>query len=414
MDFANLLELAKQNSEDASKQASVKRYSTNLKPSKKIEKGNVNSGAIRAFLARKEVEEKVKEREAYFKKEELLSIRSQNTKNSKKAKLMASRTKDNDFGKIKLTTEEEDAKKKIDIEIQRRMISDKIERMKARIELEEKEKLLPRKRKRKPKINENASTNPIELIEQNEEYSDNEKPKIEEKKVSRPSTQPMNFHDLLKLASKKQYEPIELPKVIKKEERPMTEKEKRRYEEEQLRKKGISVYTLPNNNNNNNNQKSRQKKLTSGNCGVKKSNVFNEPIRNKEELVKYQPKSNCLNNKIINTVKKVDNIYQRSPSRNKNIPNYEDDDLDDFIDDSPLDENIDVSSQIQEIFRYNKKRFEDEDYDDDDEAMESTFVEQMKEECRSARIGLMEDLEDIQREKDEMKRKLVKKKNFKR
>ncbi|XP_067123616.1 protein SPT2 homolog [Centruroides vittatus] len=408
MDFANLLELAKQNSEDASKQASVKRYSTNLKPSKKLEKGNVKSSAIKAFLARKEVEEKVKEKEAYYKKEELLSIRSQNSKNSKKAKLMASRTKDNDFSKIRLTTEEEDAKKKIDHEIQKRMISDKIERMKARIELEEKEKLLPRKRKRKSKANEN-NNGLVQVNEQIEDFSDYERLKVEEKKMQRSSGQPMNFHDLLKLASQKQHEPVELPKVVKKEERPMTEKEKRRYEEEQLRKRGISVYTLPDINR----QKSKQKKLTSSNGDTSKTSVFSESIKNKE-VKTSQPKSNILNNKTVHTVKKTGGSYQDVQLENRKVPNYEDDDLDDFIDDTPIDENIDVSRQIQEIFRYNKNKYRDDDYDDDDDIMESSFVQQMKEECRSARIGMMEDLEDIQREKEEMKRKMMKKKTLKR
>jgi len=79
-----------------------------------------------------------------------------------------------------------------------------------------------------------------------------------------------------------------------------------------------------------------------------------------------------------------------------------DSELDDFIDDS--DCKVDISKEIRSIFGYDKRRYKDEDFDD--RSMENNkFSSIMMEEARSARIGRMEDLEDMRREEEEMKRK---------
>ncbi|KAF4520775.1 hypothetical protein B566_EDAN011426 [Ephemera danica] len=80
-----------------------------------------------------------------------------------------------------------------------------------------------------------------------------------------------------------------------------------------------------------------------------------------------------------------------------------DSDLADFIDDGPeepLPE--DVSEIIGKIFNYNRNKYRN--IDDDDECMESNFAQQQREEFVSAKLGLMEDLEDIQKEQMEKKR----------
>jgi protein SPT2 len=82
-----------------------------------------------------------------------------------------------------------------------------------------------------------------------------------------------------------------------------------------------------------------------------------------------------------------------------------DSEMDDFIDDS--DAKIDVSAQIRNIFGYDRRKFRDED-DFDDRSMETNrFSDVMKEEARSARIGKMEDMEDIRREEEEKRRNFV-------
>ncbi|XP_053677893.1 protein SPT2 homolog [Anopheles nili] len=85
-----------------------------------------------------------------------------------------------------------------------------------------------------------------------------------------------------------------------------------------------------------------------------------------------------------------------------------DSEMDDFIDDGDCDE--DYSSAIKEIFGYDKSRFRDERFDDEDYNMESSYAQQMHEEYISKKIGIMEDLEDMRMEEEEKRRKLVNKK----
>lgn len=78
--------------------------------------------------------------------------------------------------------------------------------------------------------------------------------------------------------------------------------------------------------------------------------------------------------------------------------------MDDFIDDGPQDDGENYSKYITEIFGYDRNKYRDID-DEDDLAMESNFTQQLKEEIRSRKIGMLEDLEDIKREKLENQRK---------
>lgn len=82
-----------------------------------------------------------------------------------------------------------------------------------------------------------------------------------------------------------------------------------------------------------------------------------------------------------------------------------DSELDDFIDDGPEEGAEDYSKYISEIFGYDKSKYRD--IDEDDAGMESNFAQQLKEEYVSAKMGLMEDLEDIRMEALEKKRKAL-------
>ncbi|GAB6021655.1 hypothetical protein CHUAL_004238 [Chamberlinius hualienensis] len=77
-----------------------------------------------------------------------------------------------------------------------------------------------------------------------------------------------------------------------------------------------------------------------------------------------------------------------------------DEEMADFIDDGPIDDGFDYSTEIKAIFGYDKARY----HDDDGDIVESNFAQQMKEEALSTRMGILEDLEDIQREQDELVR----------
>jgi len=89
-----------------------------------------------------------------------------------------------------------------------------------------------------------------------------------------------------------------------------------------------------------------------------------------------------------------------------------DSEMDDFIDDG--DAGFDISKEIRNIFGYDRNRYRDEP-DFDDRSMENNkYSSIMQEEVRSAKIGRMEDLEDMRREEMEKKRKLQKLKSKKR
>lgn len=90
-----------------------------------------------------------------------------------------------------------------------------------------------------------------------------------------------------------------------------------------------------------------------------------------------------------------------------------DSELDDFIDDGPVEESEDYSKYISEIFGYDKSRYRYVDSDEDDARMESSFAQQLKEEYVSTKIGIMEDLEDMRMEALEKKRKALIRKKLK-
>ncbi|KAA0193890.1 hypothetical protein HAZT_HAZT010099 [Hyalella azteca] len=85
-----------------------------------------------------------------------------------------------------------------------------------------------------------------------------------------------------------------------------------------------------------------------------------------------------------------------------------DSEMDDFIDDGEPE--LDYSSEISKMFRYDRSKFKDEPDDVDD--MEVGFSQVEKEEMRSAKIGLLEDLEDMKQEEAEKKRKMLLKKKM--
>lgn len=188
---------------------------------KKIPSSQVASNAVQAFLARKQQEERKKYEEARKRKEQLLALRAQNSKNNKKAKIMASRTKDNDFSKIKLTEDEVEAKIRREKELNKKHLTNTVDRMRARIQLEERDNQLPRTRKKKPidhqsqilknnspveieyKFNGNSVPIPVVV----NKYKDEEKKK--KNSISKTKSVPvMDYRNLLEIAAKKQYESV--------------------------------------------------------------------------------------------------------------------------------------------------------------------------------------------------------------
>ncbi|KAL1484167.1 hypothetical protein MTO96_032740 [Rhipicephalus appendiculatus] len=258
MNFGKLLNVAEKNRSASAAEKSVKRYSTEVAPAKKAPRSNVQSAAIRAFLQRKEEEERRRQIEEQKKKEKLLELRAQNSKSNKRAKVMASRTKDNNFGRIRLTEDEEEARRKREEELRRKMLTDKVERMKARIKLQQEEEALPHKRKRKRRnsqgevISEPEKQEPPERKPRKRKYelytgdqSDEEKKKKPPPLKPAPRPPPVvDYHTLLQLANAKQHEPVVIERLAPtrtEESRPLTKQEKERLLEEELHRKGVRL-----------------------------------------------------------------------------------------------------------------------------------------------------------------------------
>ncbi|XP_061466185.1 protein SPT2 homolog [Rhineura floridana] len=215
MEFHDILTVA---SEQQGLSAMPKRYSLAVGPPKKDPKvKGVQSAAVRAFLKRQEEEQKRKVLEEKRRKEGLLAKRVE-LKHDRKARAMASRTKDNFRGYNGIPVEEKPKKRQ-------------------------------GRESRSTEGDECMTGDEMEQFEYNETESEHELEEYEDKPCKtlvNPKAPPkgapptMNFRELLKLAEKKQYEPVEIKVVKKTEERPMTAEELREREYlERRKKKGV-------------------------------------------------------------------------------------------------------------------------------------------------------------------------------
>ncbi|XP_009981165.1 PREDICTED: protein SPT2 homolog, partial [Tauraco erythrolophus] len=185
-----------------------KRYSLAVGPPKKVPKvKGVESAAVQAFLRRQEEEKRKKALEERRKKEQLLAKRIE-LKHDRKARAMASRTKDNFYG-YKIPVEEKPKK--------RRACENVAQAPGAEYATEDE--------------TEQLEYNQTESEHEQEEYE--EKPSkvaVKPKAPPKSAPAPLNFAELLRLAEKKQYEPVEIKPVKKVEERPRTAEELRERE----------------------------------------------------------------------------------------------------------------------------------------------------------------------------------------
>lgn len=81
--------------------------------------------------------------------------------------------------------------------------------------------------------------------------------------------------------------------------------------------------------------------------------------------------------------------------------------MDDFIDDEGDDQD-EISKHIREIFGYDRNKYQDES-DYALKFMESSWKDMQKEEARSLRMAVQEDLEEEKRELEDMKKNNAKK-----
>ncbi|XP_053111712.1 protein SPT2 homolog isoform X2 [Hemicordylus capensis] len=218
MEFHNILMVA---SEQQGHSAAPKRYSLAVGPPKKDPKvKGVHSAAVQAFLKRQEEERRKKVLEEKRRKEDLLAKRVE-LKHDRKARAMASRTKDNFRGYNGIPIEEKPKKRR-----GRASSSDRITEGEKCTSGDESEQF------------EYSQT---ESEHESEEYEERpSKTSVKPKATPKGAPPPLNFTDLLKLAEKKQYEPVEIKVVKKTEERPLTAEElKEREYLERKNRKGI-------------------------------------------------------------------------------------------------------------------------------------------------------------------------------
>ncbi|KAJ7998102.1 hypothetical protein DPEC_G00219080 [Dallia pectoralis] len=200
MDFENVLSIASQNQGLSSV---PKRYSLQTGPPKKDPKvKGVNSAAVQAFLKKKEIECKKKELLSMKKKEHLLAKRVE-LKSDRKARAMASRTKDNfrGYNGIPVVDEPKKRRSRGDKDGDQQMgeeqrnntydedLEDNYEYAQSDSETE------PDPEPQRPR-----QTAP----------SSSSKPPMRPGGSHKPAPPPMNFAELLKLAQKKQFEPVEV------------------------------------------------------------------------------------------------------------------------------------------------------------------------------------------------------------
>ncbi|NWW84484.1 SPT2 protein, partial [Rhynochetos jubatus] len=186
-----------------------KRYSLAVGPPKKVPKvKGVESAAVQAFLRRQEEEKRKKALEERRKKEQLLARRIE-LKHDRKARAMASRTKDNFYGYNGIPVEEKPKK--------RRTCENVVQAPEAEYAPEDE--------------TEQLEYSQTESEHEQEEYE--EKPSkvvVKPKAPPKSAPAPLNFAELLRLAEKKQYEPVEIKPVKRVEERPRTAEELRERE----------------------------------------------------------------------------------------------------------------------------------------------------------------------------------------
>ncbi|KAJ3596085.1 hypothetical protein NHX12_002494 [Muraenolepis orangiensis] len=206
MDFDNILSIASQNQGLSSVQQ--KRYSLQTGPPKKDPKvKGVNSSAVQAFLKKQQC--KVKQKESQMKKEkEILTAKRVELKSDRKARAMASRTKDNfrGYNGVPVVEEPKKRRSKGDNGDERPIVNCYDPDDEDNFEYEQTDSE-PEEEPEKPRRNGGSSGRGAV--------------KASAKKPtgpSKPAPPPLNFADLLKLAEKKQFEPVEVKSKLAKEE----------------------------------------------------------------------------------------------------------------------------------------------------------------------------------------------------
>ncbi|XP_017573007.1 protein SPT2 homolog isoform X2 [Pygocentrus nattereri] len=224
MDFSSVLSMASQKQGHSS---TAKRYSLKPGPPKKDPKiKGVSSAAVQAFLKKQETEQKKKDLEKKKQKDDLLAKRVE-LKSDRKARAMASRTKDNFRGYNGIPVVEQPKK--------RRSKGEMVDEGQDNTDVYDDDDNYEYEATDSESEPEPVAVRPQARSDGSSKMSNAQRKPSAPAKSARP---PMNFADLLKLAEKKQFEPVELKSTVKKtEDRLRTADEIRELELERKVKK---------------------------------------------------------------------------------------------------------------------------------------------------------------------------------
>ncbi|XP_034032765.1 protein SPT2 homolog isoform X2 [Thalassophryne amazonica] len=237
MDFDNILNIA---SENQGGNVVQKRYSLEAGPPKKDPKSKgVNPAAVQALLKKRSLDAKMKEMEQKKQKQELLAKRVE-LKSDRKARAMASRTKDNFHGYNGIPVIQSPKKRRSKSEMQEEKMRNAGQYQD--IDMLGKDTYDPEDEDDNFEYDQTDSEPEPEPLRAGKiidvgESSSKPFPKKQNEAPRRPPP-PMKFADLLKLAEEKQFIPVELkPKIVKTDERPRTAEEIRELEMERKAKR---------------------------------------------------------------------------------------------------------------------------------------------------------------------------------
>ncbi|XP_075234755.1 uncharacterized protein LOC142332293 [Lycorma delicatula] len=368
MDYGSLMYAAQNNT--SQKSDGIRCYKTTFMPPKKEVRQKTLSANVQKFLARQEEEKRQKEIEAKKKRDELLSLRSQDKMSVKRVSTMLKRTKsanksvmedavddvntvvtmagpsqpdEDDYGYVSqeassfynklmdkysnMPPEEDKFSKSKKVVI--KDLNAAKERVKAALHRIEEEETMPRKRKRKSK--EDKAAEEDDFIDDSGVYrrdsKDEEKPLEEEepkpKKFKKPAPPPMDFSQLLKIAEQKQHEPIVIekkPVADDEENKPMTKKQRLEY----LREKEARIQRERRELEDKMRRKSHQARRPSPTLDRNSPSQLQQKGSGKsnESSIPRIPKLNQSNNEI--SVKNCNNKQSESGIQNMKIPKLAD------------------------------------------------------------------------------------------
>nr|XP_019957700.1 PREDICTED: protein SPT2 homolog isoform X2 [Paralichthys olivaceus] len=268
MDFDNILDIASQNQGLSNVQ---KRYSLQAGPPKKDPKSRgVNPAAVQALLKKQQIDTKKKEIQMKKEKEKLNAKRVE-LKSDRKARAMASRTKDNfkGYNGIPMVELPKKRRSKHDMEDEKSMDGQGFRN--DSVDPEDDEDNYEYEQTDSEPEPEPEPLRPVKptAVSRGSSGSSSSSSKSSLKKP-KSAPPPLNFADLLKLAEKKQFEPVDLkPKASKKEERLRTAEEIRELEMERKAKR-------PEKNRDSKGERERDGKSQSGSSSTRTSTLEKE------------------------------------------------------------------------------------------------------------------------------------------